>query len=352
MFKLPRYTDRDLAVLLWTMIPFTLVLNFIMFGDSYVRDWVILSLATPITFVILAASFILYGHIAVIMRTRFPADDDFFKRTMTLIALYLTISALVLLLIFSVHNWIGLLDSSSTGNAFMWAYVVTGILNIFLTFLNEAIHRFESWKKNLQETEQLKMTYKQSQLIGLKSQINPHFLFNSLNSLSGLIQEDTAKAEKFLDEMSKVYRYMLRTDEEQLVSLRTEIPFVLSYFSLLKSRYGSAIELDMRIDEEDKDKFIPPLSLQVILENAIFQNKTGKDFPLQLSITSAGDGSLKVCNNIQKKIITESNDYESGLDNLIRKYQLMGERAVEIHEEEGTREIILPLIVKEKEGVI
>lgn len=352
MFKLPRYTDRDLAVLLWTMIPFSIVLNFIMFGESYVFNWLILFFATPISFLILSASFLLYGHIAVIMRTRFPADEDFFKRTMVLIGLYLIMSALVLLLIFSVYSWVGLLDAGSTGNSFMWAYVVTGILNIFLTFLNEGIHRFESWKKNLEETEQLKMTYKQSQLIGLKSQINPHFLFNSLNSLSGLIQEDTEQAEKFLDEMSKVYRYMLRNDEEQLVSLRTEIPFILSYFSLLKCRYGCAVELDLQVADADRDKLVPPLSLQVILENAIFQNKTCKESPLKLSIESSGDESLLVKNRLQKKIITETGDQETGLDNLIRKYQLMGERPIEIHDGGDTRTIVLPLISKVKEGAV
>jgi len=349
MLRLPRYTDRDLAVLLWTMIPFSVLLNFIMFGSEYWENGVLLLVATPLSFLILSASFILFGHIAVILRQRFPGDEDFFKRTMVLIFLYLTISALILTMLFGLYNWIGLHETRSTGNSLTWAYVVTGILNIFLTFLNEGIYRFESWKRNLAETEQLKMTYKQSQLLGLKSQINPHFLFNSLNSLSGLIQEDTEKAEKFLDEMSKVYRYMLRNDEEQLVSLRTEIPFIFSYFSLLKSRYGPAVELHISLTEEDKDKFIPPLSLQVILENAIFQNKTSKSSPLKMRIESSGNGTLRVSNNLQKKILSETTEQETGLDNLIKKYSLMGAEPVEIHESGSERTIILPLISKIRE---
>jgi LytS/YehU family sensor histidine kinase len=323
-----------------------------MFGKAFLFNWQLIVLSAPITFFILGSTFLFYNHIAVFLRQRFPADGEFFKRTMVLIFLYLTMSALVLLLIFSINNWLGWLDSESRGDSFMWAYVVTGILNIFVTFLNEGIYRFESWKKNLAETEQLKMTYKQSQLIGLKSQINPHFLFNSLNSLSGLIQEDTDKAEKFLDEMSKVYRYMLRNDEEQLVTLRTEIPFILSYFSLLKSRYGAAVELHMMIDEKDKEKFIPPLSLQVLLENAIFHNKTSKTSPLKMRIESSGKGSLHVRNNIQKKIITDTTDQETGLDNLIKKYQLMGEKALEINDTGEERNVILPLIEKVQEGAL
>ena len=156
-------------------------------------------------------------------------------------------------------------------------------------------------------------------MIGLKSQVNPHFLFNSLNSLSGLIQEDTEKAEKFLDEMSKVYRYMLRNDEDPLVKLSTEIQFISSYFSLLKARYCDAVELNVNVSEADKEKMLPPLSLQVIVENALYQNKTSKRSPLSISIESGKENTMLIKNNVQRKIITETGDQETGLDNLYEK---------------------------------
>jgi hypothetical protein len=198
--------------MLWTMTPFSILLNIIIFGADYFSSGRIVLIATPFTFLVMIASFILYGHVAVTCRQRLPGDHNFLKRTVILILLFLTMSALLIYGIYQVYHWVGLLGDSKEENNFTWAYITTGILNIFLTFLNEGIYRFENWKASLKETEQLKMAYKQSQLIGLKSQVNPHFLFNSLNSLSGLIQEDTEQAEKFLDEMSKVYRYMLRND--------------------------------------------------------------------------------------------------------------------------------------------
>jgi len=94
----------------------------------------------------------------------------------------------------------------------------------------------------------------QSQLLGLKSQINPHFLFNSLNSLSSLINEDEQEAEVFLDEMSKVYRYLLRSNDEELVTLQTELDFIRSYFYLLKTRLGRALELRINVPEEALEK--------------------------------------------------------------------------------------------------
>ena len=330
----------------WTMTPFSILLNIIIFGRDYFSSGDILLIATPVTLLIMLGSFISYGHIAVTCRQRLPGDNNFLKRTIILLSLFLTISALIIFGIYQLYHWIGLLGDSREENNFTWAYITTGILNIFLTFLNEGIYRFENWKTNLKEAEELKVAYKQSQLIGLKSQVNPHFLFNSLNSLSGLIQEDTEKAEKFLDEMSKVYRYMLRNDEDPLVKLSTELQFISSYFSLLKARYCEAVQLHINIDEADKEKMLPPLSLQVIIENALYQNKTGKTCPLWINIESGNENRVIIKNNVQRKIITETTEQESGLDNLVKKYELMNKQPVEIRETGNERIIILPLINK------
>lgn len=351
MLNLPRYTNKDLALMLWTMTPFSILLNIIIFGAEYFEIGRVFLIATPFTFLIMIMSFILYGQIAITCRQRLPGDHNFLKRTVILLSLFLTMSALLIFGIYQFYHAIGLLGDSKEENNFTWAYITTGILNIFLTFLKEGLYRFDNWKASLKETEQLKIAYKQSQLIGLKSQVNPHFLFNSLNSLSGLIQEDTAKAETFLDEMSKVYRYMLRNDDDPLVTLSTELQFISSYFSLLKARYCEAVELIVDIREADKDKMLPPLSLQVIVENAIYQNKTSKGSPLRICIES-GDETVIIKNNVQRKMITETVDQESGLDNLIKKYELMGRRAVEIHETGAERTIILPLIKKSTEVLV
>ncbi|HEY6503654.1 MAG TPA: histidine kinase [Chitinophagaceae bacterium] len=351
MLNLPRYTTRDLSIMLWTMIPFSILLNIIIFGRDYFSTARVFFIATPVTILFMLACFILYGQIAVTFRQRFPGDDYFLKRAGILILLFLVMSALLIFGLYRVYHAIGLLGDSKQENNFTWAYISTGILNIFLTFLNEGIYRFENWKTELKETEELKITYKQSQLIGLKSQVNPHFLFNSLNSLSGLIQEDTERAEKFLDELSKVYRYMLRNDEDPLVKLATEIQFITSYFSLLKARYGNAVELEISVSDTDKEKSLPPLSLQVIVENALYQNITSKNSPLKISIESGKENTVIIKNNVQRKILTETGDQETGLDNLIKKYQLMCEPQVqvEIHESGHERLIILPLISKPEE---
>jgi hypothetical protein len=351
MIKRTRYTRKDRRLLFWVIIPFTLVLNAVIFGGFIFLDGLLFLIATPVTLLVMAGSLLLYGYLAALLRHRFPRDEDFFKRAMILIVLFLIVSPLILLGLFGIFYAIGLLTNGDNEHGFTWAFVVTGILNIFLTFLSEGVSRFESWKANLEETEQLKLAYKQSQLMGLKSQVNPHFLFNSLNSLSGLIQEDTGQAEKFLNEMSKVYRYMLRNEEEQLVSLFTEIQFIQSYFSLLKVRYTDAILLDINIADNDIENLLPPLSLQVIVENALILNRTEKNAPLHLRIFSGMDGTVIVTNNVQPRVTVETTDFEAGLDNLVKKYRLLASMPVVIEETSIEKRIILPLIRKKEELV-
>jgi LytS/YehU family sensor histidine kinase len=205
-------------------------------------------------------------------------------------------------------------------------------------------------EKKLGGNRQLKKGLQTKPVAGLKSQVNQHFLFNSLNSLSSLIEEDEDKAEEFLDEMSKVYRYMLRMDDEQLVTLDAELKFIHSYRHLLKARYGKGLELDVNTSEHDLDKLLPPLTLQVIVENAFSHNAVSKDSPLIITISSHGDNIIKVSNNVQPKIITTPLDNDTAMDNLVNKYALLINSPLRIEETSATRDIYLPLLVnKEKE---
>ena len=113
-----------------------------------------------------------------------------------MIVSFFFISGLLLYSIFKVYEFFPFLNYSFNENGFIWAYMGMAIINVFLTLLHEGIARYEKWKQNLEETEALKKVYRQSRLLGLKSQINPHFLFNSLNSLSCLIHEDEKKSER------------------------------------------------------------------------------------------------------------------------------------------------------------
>lgn len=347
--RLPQYTTKDYTIMAWTMIPLSIAVNFFVFGKLYFTNLLLFFSASIITIALLCGDFILCGAVAVIMKQRLPADNEVAKRLSFMIIIFIILSGLVLYGLFSFYSGVHFFGYSFSSESFVWSYFSLGMLNIFLTLLHESVSRFERWKANLQETEQLKKTVMQSQLLGLKSQLNPHFLFNCLNSLSSLITENETEAETFLNEMSKVYRYILRNDDDILVTLEKELQFIQSYYFLLKARYGESIKLSIEIDDKDKDAFLPPLSLQVILENAFSQNTMQKSSPLIIKIYSERTDAVIIKNNIQRKQISDAFDYESGLDNLVNRYRLLNEAEVVIKDLKNERIITLPLIKRQPE---
>jgi two-component system, LytTR family, sensor kinase len=347
--RLPYYTTRDYAVLAVILLPISIVINSILLGANYYSGLGVFLLATVLACLGFAINFTTCGGWAVLMKKRFPDENQVSTRLTFMILTFIVITGLFLYLMFKGYEQIELFNYSFNENMFVLAYIGMSIVNVFITLLMEGVDRYEKWKSSLKETEDLQKVFRQSQLQGLKSQLNPHFLFNSLNSLSSLISEDEEQAERFLNEMSKVYRYMLRNDEDQLVRVETELQFVDSYLYLLKARYGDGLELSVNVTDNVAKKMLPPLSLQVLIENAFTQNSMSKASPLRICIDSENDRSIVVRNNLQPKVVVETLDVEAGLDNLINRYQLLNQSEVTITDLPGERIIYLPLIDKEGE---
>ncbi len=347
--KLPEYTSKDYLVLALVLIPISIIINSAVLQSKYYSNWGIFFTATGIAAVGFSINFITCGGIAVLMKKRFPDERKVGLKLTYMILTFFIITGLFLLLLFKGYESIRFFNYTFNENGFVWAYIGMGIVNTFLTLLFEGIDRYENWNANLKETEKLKSVFKQSQLHGLKSQLNPHFLFNSLNSLSSLISEDEEEAEKFLNEMSKVYRYMLRSEEDQLVTLETELKFTDSYMYLLGARYGEGLQLHVDVSDKAKEKYMPALTLQVLIENAFTQNCIDKASPLHITLVSKRDQTLVVMNNVQPKVVTEEIDLEAELDNLVNKYQLLNQPPVVIQEGKTERIIRVPLINQKEE---
>ncbi|HLL97381.1 MAG TPA: histidine kinase [Spirosoma sp.] len=192
--------------------------------------------------------------------------------------------------------------------------------------------------------EKLQQQMSAVQMMALQAQLNPHFLFNSLNSLSSLIADEPARAERFVDEMSSVYRYLLRTNDQKLTTLQTELAFIDSYYHLLRTRYGAAIDLKKNIDAPFLDYKIPPLTLQLLLENAVKHNIVSADQPLMIQLATNTDGCLTVSNTLQRKSISRENSTRKGLLNIISKYQLLGQAIPRVEETTDSFRVVLPLI--------
>lgn len=181
------------------------------------------------------------------------------------------------------------------------------------------------------------------QMRALQSQINPHFLFNGLNTLSSLIDEDPNQAGEFVDELSKVYRYLLRSNEHELTPLSIELRFINSYFHLLKTRFGRSVSLEIDVDDAFGEALLPPLTLQLLVENAVKHNVVIAQKPLNIRIRTTPDKLLVVENSLQRKILrVESNGV--GLSNITFKYQLLNQPPPIIQEHEGWFQVKLPLL--------
>ena len=199
--------------------------------------------------------------------------------------------------------------------------VIAIVLNLFLTTFYEGIRLFNKWKHSLIESERLEKENMASKFEALKNQVNPHFLFNSLNTLSSLIYSDTAKAEIFIDEFASIYRYILDNQDRLVVTLNEEIDFIKSFFYLLKIRFGEGLVHSIHIEGDKLKSCLPTLSLQLLVENAIKHNIVTKERPLEVSI-STDDTSVIIKNNLQQR----QEDLEStgiGLENLKQRYDLL-----------------------------
>jgi len=186
-----------------------------------------------------------------------------------------------------------------------------------------------------------------SQIEILKQQLNPHFLFNSLNVLSGLINVDVNKAQQFIDEFALVYRYVLETIEQPVTPLKKEMDFMHSYLFLQQIRYGENLRFSVNIASGLLEKVIPPLSLQVILENAIKHNIVNETMPLRIDISSEEE-FLVVKNNLQPKISAPVST-GLGLKNLVKRYALITDREPSFKVENGHYIARIPLIDTESE---
>lgn len=199
-------------------------------------------------------------------------------------------------------------------------------------------------KQKLKEQKVIAKTAN-AQFDALKSQLDPHFLFNSLNVLSSLIHENPDKAEQFTTKLSKVYRYVLEQKNKELVSLQEELQFAKIYMDLLKMRFEDSLVFEIPDTVLNPDSKVVPLSLQLLLENAVKHNVVSEAKPLKIEIIEEND-SLTVKNNLQpKKILNKSSGV--GLANIVQRYQLLSHRKVRIHSTDLRFIASLPILTKQ-----
>ena len=223
-----------------------------------------------------------------------------------------------------------------------WSVLICLTIVIIVTLIFYSIGFFKEVQSERLLNETLRRDKVTAELNALKAQVDPHFLFNSFNVLSGLIDEDPSAAQDFLSGLSKIYRYVLENRNEDLVELSQELNFAEKYMDLHKIRFEDSIKMRINVDAQHLDKKVPALSLQLLLENVIKHNAFDRDEPLVLEIKSV-DNKIEVTNTKKKRTRLASNN-GIGLDNIKQRYALHQIDGFEYTDSADSFNVKLPLI--------
>lgn len=224
-------------------------------------------------------------------------------------------------------------------------YLVAMIITVIVTLMVHIVYFYKAYQENKLKEQKIIAGTASAKFESLKNQLDPHFLFNSLNVLSSLIEENPENAQKFTTSLSKIYRYVLEQRDKELVSVAEELQFAKTYMNLLKMRFENSITFELPEDFGNEDSKVVPLSLQLVLENCIKHNIVSESKPLHIKI-SIEENQLTIKNNLQKKEVLQDRK-GVGLQNIVNRYAILTKRNVLVEENENYFKVFLPILTKQ-----
>lgn len=316
-----------------------------LFNDmSLENPWEILLVrwASCLFFTLLDA--LIIRAILIFLRIQFPDFKDDFKR---LGLLFIAIIMVILAVDFFGGNLLTFLlkffGINSTYGMNLKVLIPVIIIVVMDTAIYEAIYYNVRLKKSIREEEQTKQVMIQAQLDTLRNQARPHFLFNSLNTLRDIIDQDPKEnAKVFVDNLADVYRFILESGNANLIPLREELKFVQAYIHIQEERFGNNLQLNWKVPESMLSKMVVPMSVQLLIENAIKHNVVSKSKPLILSVEIKGE-MLLVSNRIQQKS-TQLPSTGIGLQNIEERYALISNKSMNVYNDGKHFVVSLPLL--------
>lgn len=319
----------------------SIIVSLLLFTEMYAQlRWKVIAFCWPISLAYTAAFWLGMRKTYHLVKMRHPSFRDIGKRAFMALGAFL--------IVYFAINW-------GLGAFFMYAFpehmqnpnpILVFVVSLVLCALVIAIYEAASFYLQLstaiREKAELERHYVSSQLEGLRNQVNPHFLFNSLNTLIYLIPEDAGKAVNFVQKMSKVYRYVLESRDAKLILLEEELEFLKSYIYLLKERFGENLQVHLNGLDQRPGTAIVPLTLQMLFENAIKHNVISTEKPLTIEVFFENN-HLIVRNNLQRKNqVMDSTGV--GLQNIKDRYRMLNDEAVSVIVSQQYYTVVLPAI--------
>ena len=248
--------------------------------------------------------------------------------------------------IFTVLVAIGLLKSWEYAwdikfNSYNEFIIISLVITFLISLFMHGREFLLQWKQSAVSAERYQKESMSATYESLKSQVNPHFLFNSLNALTNLVYEDQDKAANFIKQLSEVYRYVLDTRDREVVGLDEEIKFLNAYIYLQQIRFGDKLSIELSL--YDLNTMVAPLALQMLIENAVKHNEVSEENPLHIRIYK-DVGFIVVENNLQKKLQIEESSSGLGLENISKRYDFLSDKKVTIEQSDNKFLVKLPII--------
>ena len=343
MTKWIRPSKVDWKIFLISMPLFCVIMHYFLFGMRQFHDYRIPLYSYPYFYFQGIVTWYLHILVMYPLRERLPKINQTTKRLLIVTLSHIVIILSMYTLLFYTYDAVHFLGFEFKPEMFRFALYFGIGKTLIATSIWEGNYSLKLWKDSLAEKEKLEQLTIQQEFDTLKSQVNPHFLFNCFNTLSSLISEDRRQAEVFLDELSKVYRYLLRNNQDELSTLQTEVKFIESYYRLLKTRHGDAVQLQIETDKKYDNYLLPSLSLQMLVENAVKHNVLSRNKPLMIDIFTTTGNKLIVSNNLQVRT-KKGPSNKIGLDNIRTKYELLNYSGFQVLHDDKSFSVVLPLI--------
>ncbi len=337
---------KNIITLFWISLATSMFFFFVFTDERNIENFVLTIL---ISFIY---SFVLgFGNWGIndFLNKKFPWSEATTKRAVVSI-ISILIANIILVYFCNYLNFVVIQKAATAKEYFSGKYNFINWFTINIALLISAFLHAKSFMEELKKTSKKEVVEQKliarsanAQFESLKNQLDPHFLFNSLNVLSSLIDENPKQAQKFTASMSKIYRYVLEQKDKELVTVEDEIEFAKTYCELLKTRFEDSVDFEFNINNEDLKRFVVPLSLQLLLENCIKHNFATSSKPLIIKVFSEND-TLCIENNLQvREQMKESAGI--GLANIVQRYSLITKRNVFIEKSDDYFKVKLPMLL-------
>ncbi|MDR6159432.1 two-component system LytT family sensor kinase [Chryseobacterium sp. SLBN-27] len=336
---------KNFITLCWISLATSMFFFFVFTDEKNLENFMLtIAISSMYSFVLGAGN----GLINDFLNKKFPWSEATTKRAVISIVSIL-LANIILVYFCNYMNFVVFQKSTTTEEYFSGKYNYINWFTINIALLISAFLHAKGFMEELKKTSKKEVVEQKliaksanAQFESLKNQLDPHFLFNSLNVLSSLIDENPRQAQKFTASMSKIYRYVLEQKDKELVTVEDELEFAKTYCELLKTRFEDSVDFVFDVKKEDYRRFVVPLSLQLLLENCIKHNFATSSKPLIIKIYSEND-NLCIENNLQvREQIKESSGI--GLANIVQRYSLLTTRNVFVEKSEDYFKVKLPVL--------